>query len=50
MVAWLHEFIWGPGMLFLFLFVGVIYTVKLKGFPVLGMVYEDEIIFKESGN
>ena len=37
MVAWLHEFIWGPGMLFLFLFVGVIYTVKLKGFPVLGI-------------
>lgn len=37
MVTWLHEFIWGPGMLVLFLFVGVIYTVKLKGFPVLGI-------------
>ena len=37
MVMWLHEFIWGPGMLVLFLFVGVIYTVKLKGFPMLGI-------------
>lgn len=37
MVVWLHEFIWGPGMLVLFLLVGVIYTVKLRGFPVLGI-------------
>lgn len=37
MVTWLHEFIWGPGMLVLFLFVGLIYTVKLKGFPVFGI-------------
>ena len=35
MIEWLHEFIWGPGMLGLFLLVGVIYTIKLRGFPVL---------------
>ena len=37
MVQWLHEFIWGPGMLALFLFVGILYTVRLRGFPILGL-------------
>ncbi len=37
MIQWLHEFIWGPGMLALFLFVGILYTVKLRGFAVLGI-------------
>ncbi len=36
MVQWLHEFIWGPGMLALFLFVGGLYTIKLRGYAVLG--------------
>jgi len=36
MVQWLHEFIWGPGMLGLFLFVGMIYTIKLRGFAIFG--------------
>ena len=37
MVGWLHEFIWGPGMLGLFLGVGLLYTIKLRGFPILGI-------------
>ena len=37
MIQWLHEFIWGPGMLALFLFVGILYTVKLRGFPIWGI-------------
>lgn len=36
MIKWLHEFIWGPGMLVLFLFVGGLYTVKLRGFAFFG--------------
>ena len=36
MIRWLHEFIWGPGMLALFLFVGILYTIKLRGFAILG--------------
>lgn len=37
MITWLHEFIWGPGMLLLFLSVGILYTIRLRGFPVLGI-------------
>lgn len=36
MIRWLHEFIWGPGMLALFLFVGILYTIKLRGFAIFG--------------
>ncbi len=36
MVQWLHEFVWGPGMLALFLFVGMLYTIKLRGFALFG--------------
>lgn len=36
MVQWLHEFIWGPGMLTLFLGVGMLYTVKLRGYAIFG--------------
>lgn len=36
MIGWLHELIWGPGMLGLFLCVGILYTIKLRGFAVLG--------------
>lgn len=37
MIQLLHEFIWGPGMLALFLFVGILYTVRLRGFAILGI-------------
>ena len=37
MIQWMHEFIWGPGMLALFLFVGILYTIKLRGFAVWGI-------------
>ena len=37
MIQWLHEWIWGPGMLALFLSVGMMYTIKLRGFPILGI-------------
>lgn len=30
MIQKLHAFVWGPGMLALFLFTGVIYTVRLR--------------------
>lgn len=36
MVQWLHEFIWGPGMLALFLFVGGLYSIRLRGFAIFG--------------
>lgn len=36
-ISWLHAFIWGPGMLALFLFVGILYTIKLRGFAVFGI-------------
>jgi len=36
MIQRVHEIIWGPGMLFLFLAVGVLYTIRLCGFPILG--------------
>lgn len=36
MISVLHEWIWGPGMLALFLAVGVLYSVRLKGYAVLG--------------
>jgi len=35
MIECLHDFIWGPGMLGLFLLVGALYTIKLRGFAVL---------------
>lgn len=35
MIQKLHAFVWGPGMLALFLFTGVIYTVRLRGFQIL---------------
>lgn len=38
MIQRVHEWIWGPGMLALFLLVGILYTIKLRGFPVLGMM------------
>jgi len=37
MIQWMHEFIWGPGMLTLFLLVGILYTIKLRGFAVWGI-------------
>lgn len=37
MIQWLHEFVWGPGMLGLFLFVGILYTVRLRGFAITGI-------------
>lgn len=37
MITQLHEFIWGPGMLGVFLFVGILYTIRLRGFPILGI-------------
>ncbi|MCI7795031.1 MAG: amino acid carrier protein [Lachnospiraceae bacterium] len=35
MIQKLHAFVWGPGMLALFLFTGVLYTVRLRGFQIL---------------
>ena len=32
----IHEIVWGPAMLFLFLFTGALYMVRLRGFPLLG--------------
>ena len=37
MIQWMHAFIWGPGMLALFLFVGIMYTIKLRGYAVWGI-------------
>lgn len=37
MIHQIHEVIWGPGMLFLFLFVGILYSVRLALFPLLGI-------------
>ena len=36
MISAIHEWIWGPGMLALFLAVGVVYSVRLKGYAILG--------------
>lgn len=36
MIHWMHELVWGPGMLALFLAVGILYTIRLKGFAMLG--------------
>lgn len=33
----LHEFIWGPGMLFIFLSVGLMFTLRLRGFQFTGI-------------
>lgn len=38
MVEFLHEFIWGPGMLALFLLVGGLYMVRLRGFVIFGFL------------
>lgn len=38
MIHRLHEAVWGPGMLALFLLVGILYSVRLKGFPVTGFL------------
>ena len=32
----IHEFVWGPGMLALFLIVGMLYTIKIRGFALFG--------------
>lgn len=37
MIHLIHEVIWGPGMLLLFLFVGILYSVRLSLFPLLGI-------------
>ena len=36
MLKRVHEFVWGPGMLALFLIVGMLYTIKLRGFALFG--------------
>ena len=36
MISVIHEWIWGPGMLALFLAAGVLYSVRLKGYAILG--------------
>lgn len=35
MIQKLHAFVWGPGMLALFLYTGILYTVRLRGFQIL---------------
>lgn len=37
MIAQIHDFIWSSGMLVCFLFVGILYTIRLRGFPILGI-------------
>ncbi|MCI8510896.1 MAG: sodium:alanine symporter family protein [Lachnospiraceae bacterium] len=37
MLQTLHEIIWGPGMLVLFLAAGLLYSVRLGFFPILGI-------------
>ena len=37
MIQWMHAFIWGPGMLALFLVVGIMYTIKLRGYAIWGI-------------
>ena len=37
MIESMHQWIWGPGMLVLFLVTGVIYTGKTRGFAILGI-------------
>ena len=37
MLQRIHEFVWGPGILVLFLFVGMLYTIKLRGFALFGI-------------
>lgn len=36
MISVIHEWVWGPGMLALFLAAGVLYSVRLKGHAILG--------------
>ena len=36
MISVIHEWIWGPGMLALFLAAGALYSVRLKGYAILG--------------
>ena len=36
MIHWIHSMVWGPGMLVLFLAVGILYTIRLKGFVFWG--------------
>lgn len=36
MIHLIHENIWGPGMLLLFLSVGILYSIRLRLFPLLG--------------
>lgn len=37
MLQRIHSFVWGPGILVLFLFVGILYTIKLRGFALFGI-------------
>lgn len=37
MLQRIHAFVWGPGILVLFLFVGILYTIKLRGFALFGI-------------
>lgn len=37
MIHWIHELVWGPGMLVLFLAVGLLYTVRLRGYALFGL-------------
>ena len=36
MIHWIHTMVWGPGMLVLFLAVGILYTIRLRGFVFWG--------------
>ena len=36
MIHWIHTMVWGPGMLVLFLAVGILYTLRLRGFVFWG--------------
>ena len=53
MIQKLHEVVWGPALLTLLLAVGIIYTLRSRGFPVLGInVWWKETIgslFREDG-
>ncbi len=53
MIQKLHEVVWGPVLLTLLLAVGIIYTLRSRGFPVLGInVWWKETIgslFREDG-
>lgn len=37
MIHQIHELVWGPGTLILFLSVGILYSIRIKGFPLFGI-------------